>query len=71
MIDEAKDDAREEGERIKEAARAEIEQEINRAKELLRTQVAALSVVGAESVLGASVDAEKHSELLNALVADL
>lgn len=71
MIEEAKNDAREEGERIKEAARAEIDQEVNRAKESLRAQVAVLSVVGAERVLGASVDADKHSELLNALAADL
>lgn len=71
MIDEAKADARDEGERIKEAARAEIEQEVNRAKEALRAQVATLSVIGAERVLGASVDASKHSELLNQLAADL
>jgi F-type H+-transporting ATPase subunit b len=71
MIDEAKSDAREEGERIKEAARSEIEQEVNRAKETLRAQVASLSVIGAERVLAASVDAEKHSELLTQLAADL
>ena len=71
MIEEAKSDAREEGERIKEAARSEIEQEVNRAKETLRAQVASLSVIGAERVLGASVDAEKHGELLSQLAADL
>ena len=71
MLDEAKADARDEGERIKEAARAEIEQEVNRAKESLRTQVAALSVAGAERVLGASVDASQHSQLLDQLVAEL
>ena len=71
MIDEAKGEARDEGERIKEAARAEIEQEINRAKESLRGQVAALSVAGAERVLGASVDANRHSQLLDQLAAEL
>ena len=35
MMDEAKNAAREEGERIKEAARGEMEQEVNRAKETL------------------------------------
>jgi F-type H+-transporting ATPase subunit b len=71
MIDEAKNDAREEGERIKEAARAEVEQEVNRAKEVLRGQVAALALVGAEKVLGTTIDADKHGDLLDQLAADL
>lgn len=71
MIDEAKNDARLEGERIKEAARAEVEQEVNRAKEALRGQVATLAVAGAEKVLGATIDADKHSVLLNQLAAEL
>lgn len=71
MIDEAKDAAREEGERIKEAARAEIEQEVNRAKEILRGQVAALAVSGAERILGSAVDASQHSRMLDELAADL
>ena len=71
MIEEAKSDARAEGERLKEAALAEIDQEINRAKEALRAQVAALALNGAEKVLGATIDAEKHSEILNQLAAEL
>ncbi len=71
MIEDAKNDAREEGERLKEAARAEIEQEVNRAKETLRAQVAALAVAGAEQVLGESVDANRHSALLDKLAAEL
>lgn len=71
MVEEAKDDARAEGERLKESAQAEIEQEVNRAKETLRAQVAALSVAGAEQVLGASVDASAHGALLDKLAAEL
>lgn len=71
MIEEAKTDARFEGERLKESAQAEIDQEVNRAKESLRAQVAALSVAGAEQVLGASVDASAHSKLLDKLAAEL
>jgi len=71
MIEDAKNDAREEGERLKEAARSEIEQEVNRAKETLRAQVAALAVAGAEQVLGESVDASRHSALLDKLAAEL
>jgi F-type H+-transporting ATPase subunit b len=71
MIEEAKNDAREEGERVKEAARAEIQQEMNRAKETLRVQVASLVVNGAERVLGESIDAGKHSRLLDELAGQL
>jgi F-type H+-transporting ATPase subunit b len=71
MIEEAKNDARAEGERLKEAARAEIEQEVNRAKETLRTQVAGLALAGAEQVLGETVDAQRHSALLEKLAAQL
>jgi len=71
MIEDAKNDAREEGERVKEAANAEIAQEVNRAKESLRSQVAALAVAGAERVLGETVDAERHSQMLEQLAAQL
>jgi len=71
LVEEAKNDARAEGDRLKEAAQAEIDQEVNRAKETLRAQVAALSVAGAEQVLGASVDASAHGALLDKLAAEL
>ena len=71
MIEDAKNDAREEGERVKEAAKGEIEQEVNRAKETLRSEVAALAVIGAERVLGETVDATRHSQLLEQLAAEL
>ena len=63
--------ARTEGERQKEAARAEIEQEVNRAKERLRAQVAALALTGAEKILQSSIDRNRHSELLDKLAAEL
>ena len=71
MVEAAKTEAREEGERLKEAARAEIDQEVNRAKESLRAQVATLALNGAEKVLGESVDAAKHSDILDRLAAEL
>ena len=71
MVDEAKEDARAEGEKLKEAARSEIELEVNRAKEDLRVQVAALAVEGAERILERSVDEQAHSELLGKLAAEL
>ncbi|NKC00448.1 MAG: F0F1 ATP synthase subunit B [Pseudomonadales bacterium] len=71
MIEDAKNDARDEGERLIEAAKAEIDQESNRAKEVLRAQVSALVISGAEQVLESSVDANKHSELLDKLATEL
>lgn len=71
LIDEAKDQAREEGDRLLKAAQAEIEQEFNRAREELRARVASIAVSGAEKVLGASIDAQAHSAMLDKLAADL
>lgn len=71
IVDEAKDTARVEADRIKAAAQAEIEQETNRAREQLRKQVSDLAVVGAEKVLGASIDANAHRGIVDKLAADL
>jgi F-type H+-transporting ATPase subunit b len=71
IIDEAKDKAREEGNRIKAGAQAEIEQQINQAREQLRQQVAVLAIAGAEKILEASVDAKAHNDMLNKLAAGL
>jgi F-type H+-transporting ATPase subunit b len=71
MIEEAKGDAVEEGERVKLAAQADIEQDINRAREALRGDVAALAVAGAEKILGESIDQRRHGELLEQLSGQL
>jgi F-type H+-transporting ATPase subunit b len=71
IIDEAKHQAREEGDRLKEAAQAEIEQELNRAREQLRNQVASLALAGAEKVLAAEIDMQRHGELVDKLAAEL
>ncbi|HEY3519202.1 MAG TPA: F0F1 ATP synthase subunit B [Gammaproteobacteria bacterium] len=54
-----------------EAARAEIEVEINRAREELRGQVARIAIAGAEKVLGREIDANAHRDLLGKLAAEL
>jgi len=71
IIDEAKETARQEGERLKAAAQAEIDQEVNRAKETLRTRVSELAVAGASKILGTSIDVEKHNALLDKLAEEL
>ncbi len=48
IVEEAKDAAVVESDRVKVSAQAEIEQEMNRAREELRGQVAALALSGAE-----------------------
>lgn len=71
MVDEAKLKAQEEAERIRLAAESEVEQQVARAREELRTQLAALTVTGAERILGEAIDASKHSEMLDKLAAEL
>ena len=71
IVDEAKDQAREEGQRIIAGAKAEIEQEINRAKESLREQVSAIAIAGAEKILESSIDQAANEEMLSKLAAEL
>ena len=71
IVEEAKDAAVVEADRVKAAAQAEIEQETNRAREALRGQVAALSLAGAEKVLGAEIDQSAHNDLVEKLAREL
>ena len=71
IVDEAKDQAREEGQRIIAGAKAQIEQEINRAKESLREQVSAIAIAGAEKILESSIDQAANEEMLSKLAAEL
>ena len=71
IVEEAKSTAVVEADRVKIAAQAEIEQETNRAREHLRGQVAALSLAGAEKILGAAIDQKAHAGLVDKLAAEL
>lgn len=71
IVEESKGEARVEGDRLKKAAQAEIEQEVNRAREALKAEVAAIVIAGASKVLEREVDARSHNDLLNSLVAEL
>lgn len=71
IIDEAKIAASAEGARLVAGAKAEIEQEVSRARETLRTQVAALAVAGAEKILRREVDAKAHADLLATVQSEL
>ncbi len=71
LVEEAKNAAIVEADRVKAAAHAEIAQESNRAREQLRGQVAALSLAGAEKVLGAAIDQSAHADLVEKLASEL
>ena len=71
MVEEAKARASEEGAKIIAAAKAEAGQEATKAREVLREQVAALAVRGAEAILKREVNAGVHAELLGRLKTEL
>ena len=71
IIEEAKVAAKGEGDRLVNAAKAEIESEVQRAKDALRDQVAMLAVAGAEKILRREISAQAHAELLNQLRQEL
>ncbi|MBL6695334.1 MAG: F0F1 ATP synthase subunit B [Luminiphilus sp.] len=70
LIDEAKAAAVVEADRVKAAASAEIEQERARAQEELMARVSQLAIQGAEKILAAEVDAEKHAAMLASLTVE-
>ncbi|HSV18518.1 MAG TPA: F0F1 ATP synthase subunit B [Casimicrobiaceae bacterium] len=63
-IEAARGEAQAEKDRILASAQAELQQEITRAKEHLRNQVADLAVAGASKILQREVDANAHADLL-------
>lgn len=71
IVDAAKATAKAEGARLLEAAKAEIDNELQRVKDTLRDQVATLAVLGAEQILKKEINAQAHADLLNQLKARL
>ena len=71
IVDATKGRAEEEGAKILAAAKADAEQQVSRAREALREQVAALAVKGAEQILQKEVNAGVHAELLARLKTEL
>ena len=71
MVEEAKISARSEGDKLLELAKGDVEQQVNEARENLRKDVVALALTGAEQVLMQEVDADKHTEALKKLSAQL
>lgn len=71
IVDEARAGGETEKLRQLEAAQAEIEVQINRARDELRSEVAAIAVAGAAKVLAREIDSSTHRDLLDALASEL
>ena len=71
IIEEAKKAASDEAARIIANAKADAEQQVTKAREELRGEVATLAVKGAEQILKREVNAAAHADLLNQLKTEL
>ena len=71
IVTEGKADGAKERDRQLAAAKAEIEQEANRAREELRGQVSAIAVASAEKILEREIDEKRHQDILGKLAEEL
>ncbi|MFY2510108.1 F0F1 ATP synthase subunit B [Vibrio pectenicida] len=71
ILDEAREEAQTERQKILSQAEAELEAERNRARDELRKQVATLAVAGAEKIIERSIDKEAHRDILDNITAKL
>ncbi|MCH7537172.1 MAG: F0F1 ATP synthase subunit B [Proteobacteria bacterium] len=71
IVAEGKAGGVKEGERQLDAAKLEIEQEANRAREELRGQVSAIAIASAEKILRREIDSKAHDDILGKLAQEL
>lgn len=71
IVSEGKSDGVKERDRQLAAAKADIEQEANRAREELRGEVSAIAIASAEKILHREIDAKQHEDILSKLAAEL
>jgi len=71
IVADGKNDGVKERDRQLTAAKAEIEQEANKAREELRGQVSAIAVASAEKILRREIDDKQHEDILGKLAAEL
>jgi len=71
IMDEAKDEARQEAQQLAKIANEHIAQEVNRAKDTLRKEVATLAVFGAEKILMREIDEKSNHALLDNLIEEI
>ena len=71
IVAEGKSDGVKERERQLAAAKAEIEQEANKAREELRGQVSAIAIASAEKILKREIDDRAHEDILGKRAQEL
>ena len=71
IVADGKADGVKERDRQLGAAKAEIEQEANRAREELRGQVSAIAIASAEKILNREIDGKAHDDILGKLAEEL
>ena len=71
IVAEGKADGVKERDRQLTAAKAEIEQEANKAREELRGQVSAIALASAEKILNREIDGTTHEDILGKLAQEL
>jgi len=71
IVADGKEDGVKERDRQLAAAKAEIEQESNRAREELRGQVSAIAIASAEKILNREIDNKAHADILGKLAQEL
>ena len=71
IVEDAKNQATIEAARITAQAKADADQEVNRVREALREQVAVLAVKGAEAILRREIHEAQHAKMLGTLKQEL
>jgi len=71
IVADGKSDGVKERDRQLVAAKADIEQESNKAREELRGQVSAIALASAEKILRREIDDKQHEDILGKLAAEL
>ena len=69
LLEQAKAAAAAEAERIRTAAKGEVDREIAVAREVLKGKVGELAVLGASRILKREVDAKAHADVIGELAA--
>ncbi|MDP3705898.1 MAG: F0F1 ATP synthase subunit B [Legionellaceae bacterium] len=71
LVEEAKEDARQQADHVAKVANEHILLEVNRAKDSLRKDVGRLAVAGAEKILMREIDEQRNSVLIDNLIEEI
>ena len=68
IVEEARVAAREEAQKIAKTSSQQLEQEINAAREKLKAEVAAMSLLCAENIISKEIDKKMHDKIIDEVV---